>query len=251
MNFVRPPILAGLISPEVLKEAETGEASILGFIKDCNALEIRYDLFSETEWKGLAFRVKKIHPQAVLLATIRLKRDGGAFDNAKAYFRLPLWENLLEESDCADWFDIEQECLSEVRLLRPKMISRKVKLLLSKHDFSKIPTPSDLSNFLKDCKSIKAQGLKIVGMSLKEGDYENLYSFAQKNALNFEWFAAFAMGQTGQISRKHSLHFGANLTYGVIQGALAPGQLHVRKMREYLNSPPFDNLSPPTESEIS
>ncbi len=231
----RRPWIAGLVTPEVLAGAASGEPSIRDSISCCDVLEIRYDLFPESDWNELAARVRTLKPEAVLLATIRLKRDGGAFENELAPRRRALWESLLKQPECADWFDIERESLADAEVLRDKRRARKVKLLLSHHDFSGIPSESELSGFAGDCKRAGADGFKVAGMSRKAGDCETLYAFTKKNAMDFEWFSLFAMGETGQESRVKSLSFGANLTYGALQNALAPGQIPVWEMRKKIH----------------
>lgn len=228
-------MIAGLVTPEVLAGAVAGEPSISESLSCCDVLELRYDLFPELEWSALAARVRQLKPETVLLATIRLKRDGGAFENDLAPRRRALWESLLEEPECADWFDMERESLADAEVLRAKMRARKVKLLLSHHDFSGIPAESELTRFAGDCKRVGADGFKVAGMSLKTGDSESLYAFTEKNAMDFEWFSLFAMGETGRESRVKSLEFGANLTYGALQEALAPGQIPVREMRKMID----------------
>jgi len=68
-------------------------------------------------------------------------------------------------------------------------------------------------------------------MSNSKDDCTRLYKFA-KRAKGFEFIAAFGMGETGKISRIWSLKEGANLSYGSIGKAAAPGQIDVGLMRK-------------------
>ena len=63
---------------------------------------------------------------------------------------------------------------------------------------------------------------------------------------DFELFAAFGMGTTGKASRVWSLKEGANLTYGSIGEAKAPGQVDVLKMKKAMDE--LENLPSPFET---
>ena len=77
--------LVGLVGPEVLAaiEADSRHPVFLD-IEACNALEIRYDFFSEKDWPRLSKRVRKIAPHAMQIGTIRLVRDGGKYPDRNA-----------------------------------------------------------------------------------------------------------------------------------------------------------------------
>ena len=236
--------LVGLVGPEVLSaiEADSMHPVFLD-IEACNALEIRYDFFDEKDWPRLSKRVRKIAPHAMQIGTIRLVRDGGRYPDKNAYSRIPLWSKILGESDVPEWLDLEHDCLHELRDLKNLADLRKTKILVSQHNFLRIPNAIELDDFARDCLRLKADGLKIAAMSNSDDDCERLYKFARKNARDFELFAAFGMGDTGKASRIWSLKEGANLTYGSIGAPQAPGQIDVPSMEkaiaslETLNSP--------------
>lgn len=229
-------LLTGLISPQVLAAAEANPAGpVAAEVRSCGCLEIRYDLFPAAEnWTSLAARVARLHPEALRLATIRLQRDGGAFDDSMASMRLPLWGTLLEAEVAPHWVDLELECVHEFEALRSLTAPRGCEVLLSQHHFDGIPPEGELLSFAQQCRHLGAPGFKISCMSHVHGDTERLYAFIRKEARHFELFAAFAMGATGQASRIFSLACGANLTYGAIGEALAPGQIQVGVMRRLL-----------------
>lgn len=240
MQLKRTPILTGLISASVLAEAEAfPEGKIAQGLRLCNALEIRYDLFpDQSGWPLVADRVRQLNPAAFLLGTIRLRRDGGDFDDALEGMRLPLWGAILEAEVVPHWLDLEQDSLSQYEALRAFALVRGTKILLSQHNFSTIPTIAELSGFVADCKRVGANGFKVAAMSHVEGDCEELYRFTQEHAFEFEWFAAFGMGNTGRASRLWSLTCGANLTYGAIGDSLAAGQISVSWMQTLLTRLP-------------
>lgn len=230
-------ILAGLISPSVLAEAESDSSgSVLADIRACDCLEIRYDLFdSSTDWSQLAARVEHLHPTALLLGTIRLQRDGGNFDNSMASMRLPIWGRILDGEKVPHWLDLELECVRDFEALQGLSAVCGTRVLLSQHHFDGIPPEGELNSFAQQCRHLGAPGFKIACMSHRQGDTARLYSFIRKQAAHFELFSAFAMGATGRASRVYSLACGANLTYGAIGEALAPGQIQVMPMRRLLD----------------
>lgn len=227
--------LVGLVDPETLAAAESEELHPARIdYESCDILEIRYDFFEESEWPTLASRVRKIAPNAIQLGTIRLKRDGGTFPDARAIERTALWKKILDATDFPEWLDLERDFLHDYNPLREIATAKDVKILISEHNFSRIPNDLELKNYLTDVKRVKADGIKIAAMSNSDDDCTRLYKFAKK-AKGFKFIAAFGMGETGKISRIWSLKEGANLTYGSIGKAAAPGQIDVALMRKAIN----------------
>ena len=227
--------LVGLVDPETLAAAESEDLhpSRIDY-ESCDILEIRYDFFDESDWPTLASRVRKLAPNAIQLGTIRLKRDGGTFPNARAIERPALWRQILEAADVPEWLDLERDYLHDYNELREMARTKGVKILISEHNFTRIPNDLELKNYLTDVKRVKADGIKIAAMSNSDEDCARLYKFAKK-AKGFKFIAAFGMGETGKISRIWSLKEGANLTYGSIGKSAAPGQIDVALMRKAID----------------
>ena len=227
--------LVGLVDPETLSAAESEELHPARIdYESCDILEIRYDFFDESEWQSLSARIRKIAPKAIQLGTIRLKHDGGTFPDARAIERPALWKKILEAPDNPQWLDLERDYLHDYDELRALAAPKGVKILISEHNFTRIPSDLELKNYLTDIKRVKADGIKIAAMSNSDEDCTRLYKFAKK-AKGFKLIAAFGMGETGKISRIWSLKEGANLTYGSIGKAAAPGQIDVGLMRKAID----------------
>jgi len=204
--------IAGLIAPDVLQNAIENSSAI----KKCRILEIRYDLFENTdEWAHLSQKVYELNPKALRLGTIRLEKDGGKWRNSKANERI--FDNSL------DWIDLERGMLTE---------KHKHKVICSWHLFDRVPSIDELSEFAEECLKLGAQGCKVAAYAHSKNEVQPLYDFAKKYEGKFELFAAFAMGEHGKESRVRSLKEGANLTYASIGEALAPGQLSVEDIYE-------------------
>ena len=227
--------LVGLVDPETLSAAESEELHPARIdYESCDILEIRYDFFDESDWLGLSTRVRKIAPKAIQLGTIRLKHDGGTFPDTRAIERPALWKKILEAPDNPQWLDLERDYLHDYDELRTLAAPKGVKILISEHNFTRIPSDLELKNYLTDIKRVKADGIKIAAMSNSDDDCTRLYKFAKK-AKGFKFIAACGMGETGKISRIWSLKEGANLTYGSIGKAAAPGQIDVGLMRKAID----------------
>jgi len=229
--------LVGLVGPETLTAIEKDSLDpIFLDLQACNALEIRYDFFEESEWPQLSERLRKVAPHAIQIGTIRLKRDGGRFPDERIAERLPLWEKILQAEQVPEWLDLERDALAHMESLKRLATPKKTRILVSEHNFTRVPNEMELKTFAEDLRRVKADGLKIAAMSTSETDCERLYKFIKKNAKYFDLFAAFGMGDTGRVSRLWSLKEGANLTYGAIGKVEAPGQIDVGTMQKALIS---------------
>lgn len=228
--------LVGLIGPEVLEAAEKDSMHPVRLDLDsCNALEIRYDFFEEKLWPELSERVRRICPEQLQVGTIRLKHDGGTFESSRAVERMPLWEKILKAKEVPQWLDLERDYLTDYEQLNKLAAVRGVQIVVSEHNFTRVPGDAELDAFAKDVKRFGAPGLKIAAMSNTDDDCDRLYKFIKKQSKHFKMFAAFGMGETGKVSRLWSLKEGANLTYGAIGRAAAPGQIDVCTMKKALD----------------
>lgn len=240
--------LVGLVSPQVLSAAEADPISpVVMDLQACDMLEIRYDWFEKGIWPELSARVRKLAPESAQIGTVRLARDGGTFPDDSAVERPALWQSIFAAPDVPEWMDLERDCLHDYGALTELAKPRGTRIIVSEHNFVRIPTLLELKKFAQDTQRVKAAGLKIAAMSNGPTDCQRLYQFASKNAKNFEMFAAFGMGKTGMPSRIWSLHEGANLTYGSIEACAAPGQIDVLTMKKAIDA--LDNFA--SENDIA
>ena len=247
MPAVSRKYLVGLVGPDVLEAAEKDLFHPVRLDLDCcDAIEIRYDFFDESVWDSLSERVRHVVPDKLQIGTIRLKRDGGKFADERVVERMDLWKKILSGKQVPEWLDLERDCLSDFKTLNDMAFPIGVGLIISEHNFERIPNDIELETFADDVKRVGAQGLKIAAMSNSDVDCDRLYKFAKKFGKKFQMFAAFGMGESGKPSRIWSLHEGANLTYGSIEVGAAPGQIDVVTMRKALDT--FDNFN--SENDI-
>lgn len=237
-SMMNDKYLVGLIGPDALEAAEKDMFHPVRLdFESCSSLEIRYDFFEPKLWPELSARVRNVAPGKMQIGTIRLKHDGGTFPDARVVERLDLWGKILQAKEVPEWLDLERDYLADYQQLDAMTAARGVKILISEHNFERVPSDAELEDFAKDVKRFNAPGLKIAAMSNSDTDCDRLYKFIKKQSKKFELFAAFGMGETGKVSRLWSLKEGANLTYGAIGRAEAPGQIDVETMKKALEDP--------------
>ena len=181
MPASKEKFLVGLVGPEALSaiEADSMHPVFLD-IEACNALEIRYDFFPVKEWPKLSARLRKVAPHAMQVGTIRLKRDGGLFPDHDAYVRFPLWSEILKADSVPEWIDLEQDCLGSFRDLENIASLRKTKILVSQHNFLRIPSQQELNDFHIHSR----RTLENLVRTLKEGELTKEKTKGVKNFIS-------------------------------------------------------------------
>ncbi len=265
------PFFAGVLDAETLDEIlQDPQGELSRIAEQCSALEIRYDLllaagYSRKSLGEVVGRIRGAFPDALLIGTFRLERDGGRFPDARAMDRAEYICEILTAEVFPDYLDIEAEefvrlehrifeIWNDERVCEKRkgfwtmrnghrFYQRKFpifddlpkKVLISHHDFQKVPTLDELDRLRKCATGPECAGLKIAGMSRLPGDFDHVYPWIESvrgDGYRFELFSCFAMGKSGEESRLKSLAFGANLAYCSLGAAVAPGQIPVEKARK-------------------
>lgn len=263
----KEPFFAGVLSAETLSEIlQNPQGELSKAARQCSALEIRYDLllaagFFKESLRDVAGKVRDAFPDALLIGTFRLERDGGKFPDSRAMERAEYICDILTADVFPDFLDIEAEefVMLEGRIFEvwndervcekrkgfwtmrnghrfyqrdfPIFDDLPKKVLISHHDFQKVPTLDELECLRKCAIGAECAGLKIASMSRSPGDFDHVYPWISSSC-NFDLFSCFAMGKFGEESRTRSLLFGANLTYCSLGASVAPGQIPVGEARE-------------------
>ncbi|MFP4162965.1 MAG: type I 3-dehydroquinate dehydratase [Chitinispirillaceae bacterium] len=105
-------------------------------------------------------------------------------------------------------------------------------IMVSEHDFEKMPDRSALEDMVKKALDQGAQIVKIAAMAGSFSDVTRLMRFAEDAEVPV---VAIAMGEVGKISRVMAPLFGSLFTYGFIGESVAPGQLSALKLVEELS----------------
>ncbi|MEO7425061.1 MAG: type I 3-dehydroquinate dehydratase [Fibrobacteria bacterium] len=218
----------------IVTAANRTDPAIWDALPVCDIVELRADGFAPADIPGVARELKQEclrklgHPLEMLL-TIRLQRDGGAWPDAEARARIPLWQRLgLHARDPAcDWIDVEVEEFAA--LTEPERVgiaSGSARLLLSHHDMRKsLPLP-ELRTMLEGMKAFRPAGMKFALRYASREELIELLRFAPEVAAATPNGCLLGMG--GGAGRVLAPLLGCPLTYGYLcGGAVAPGQLSV------------------------
>ncbi|MBM2814575.1 MAG: aroD [Ignavibacteria bacterium] len=122
---------------------------------------------------------------------------------------------------------------------RKKLISKsnikKVKIILSYHNFSNTPTEEFLDSLIESSMDLQFDILKIACMVKDSKDCRRLLSLYNNKLLNHhnKPLIAIGMGEEGKMTRLSNLALGAPFTYCSLQEGLetAPGQLDFETMK--------------------
>ena len=222
----------------------TNEFQILNEVKNISNLEfdlveLRIDFFEYADdfskVKCLLEKIREIYFKP-LLFTFRTTKDGGAMEiSEENYFKL---NYSAIESGLIDIVDIE---LSTTELVIKKLISfakqKKIKVIMSSHDFHKTPAKEEILNNLYKMQEYGADITKIAVMPNSEEDVLTLLkaTLEMKKSPENQPCILISMGKLGVITRLTGELFGSCMTFATAVNSSAPGQITATKTREILD----------------
>lgn len=185
---------------------------------------------------------KTIQPKARTIFTLRDSTEGGQME-LNIHKRLEILESLIKAQP--DFIDLEMKS-DEIVLKQVVNLAAEnsVNVIFSSHDFEKTPSYeiayeiidafiNRLNHTLKfDSKIVDNSIYKLIFTAQRFED--NLISlklckaFSQKNIK----IICFCMEEKGIFSRTSCVNAGSFLTYASFEDKTAPGQIHIKKMRE-------------------
>ena len=187
-------------------------------------VELRLDWLrnDQERKKFLAWLARTRFRNAVLLATCRRRIGGGEFsgDAGAELF----WLIKAREAGC-QWCDLEIETLQELPAESVRGYAVPEKVLLSIHDFRRTPR---LTRKLDVPPSCGVNCVKVAAMSRTIADSVRLLQWARKS----RHAVAIPMGEIGMPARIVALREGSALAYAPIAAATAPGQVHLRELKQ-------------------
>ena len=191
-------------------------------------LEIRLDAFACMEG-GMERLVKTLPTLRIpLLFTARDPREGGAGALPQARRR----ELLLAALPFASLLDVElrnADALADVLAAAKKA---GVGIVLSAHNFAKMPSPAQLNAMKKKAAAYKPSIFKFAGVAKTTRDLSILLELlAAEKKLPL---AVMGMGRLGKMSRVMLGGAGSVLNYGYLDEANAPGQWPARLLKTRL-----------------
>lgn len=201
---------------------------------EVDMVEWRLDAFSETHGvkntiKGLAALSSR--DRRPVVATSRLKRDGGVFAGSEPE-RLDLLKRAVLAG--AEWIDLEDDL--DMELYR-YFQSSGAGLIVSYHDCSGTPSASYLHRKMEQMSGTGAKVIKIATFATSPEDNLTVLELIPFGKRELEKdVVAFCMGRKGRWSRAACLILGSPWSYVPLPGQTpaAPGQMTPSEMRSLM-----------------
>ncbi|AKB30743.1 3-dehydroquinate dehydratase I [Methanosarcina siciliae C2J] len=206
--------------------------------KGADILEVRLDLLGIRDPESAAKIIREIKSETGLpiLVTNRSGTEGGKWEG-KEEDRTGLLAALLSLKDGPDAVDIE---LSASREDRDKVIkaakAHGKTTIVSSHDFSKTPSPQEMTAILTEMFTAGADIAKLAVMPGSLEDVLNLLKVTLEFKNAGKAVCTIAMGNPGKHTRVVAPLYGSLLTYASVESdaAAAPGQLPVDEVKKIM-----------------
>ncbi|HUR89925.1 MAG TPA: type I 3-dehydroquinate dehydratase [Ramlibacter sp.] len=172
-----------------------------------------------------------------ILFTRRNERQGGE--------KIPLREQEvvdLYRAVCANGatdlvdFEMDNEP-THVAAVRDYARAMQIPLVLSFHDFNATPMVDDLVAKFERAQALGADVAKIAVMPKSNDDVFVLLAATSRASRQLLIpVISMAMGQVGAITRTNGWLFGSALTFAVVTGSSAPGQMPIEEVRSVIEA---------------
>ncbi|MGZ7888141.1 type I 3-dehydroquinate dehydratase [Lactobacillus crispatus] len=217
------------------------EDEILASAKEITAakpdlMEWRIDYYTDgikdnDQLISTAKKLREVVGELPILVTFRTKNEGGVLGLSEGGY-LDLVETVIENR-LGDAVDIElfhdekrvQELVSDANRYN-------VVVIMSNHDFEKVPAKDVIEFRLKKMAEMGADVPKLACMPHSAGDVLTLLEAT--NEVNNEIpnpLITMAMGDIGKVTRVAGQTFGSSLSFGAVGKTSAPGQLSIDDLR--------------------
>ena len=197
-------------------------------LKKSDYAEIRFDFLKPKQVPEALELSKKYLKKTV--CTLRPKSEGGKFSGTEKE-RISIIKLIAEYNP--HLIDVEFNTLTKDKSLFNYIKKTKTDILVSWHDFRKTPDVNFLEKRFHQMSKF-SNFIKIVTTAKGASDASrilSLYGLVRKTKL-----IAFAMGDSGRISRILCLYLGSPFTYVSLGKAVAPGQFSLAEVKSITDS---------------
>jgi len=195
-------------------------------LKKSDYAEIRFDFLKKEDIPQTLEMIKKDFKKIV--CTLRPKSEGGKFEGSENE-RIAILKLIAEYNPFL--LDIEFNTIKKNKELSKYLKLTKTKLLISWHDFKKTPKFLELKKKMNQMSKF-SNYVKIVTTAKSINDSTTilqLYNIRKSELI------AFAMGDSGRISRILCLYLGSPYTYVSLGAPVAPGQFSLLDIKKIIN----------------
>lgn len=197
-------------------------AAVMPVVNLVDVIEIRLDAMTEPNIELCITQLP-----CPVLVTNRPQWEGGLFTGSEKE-RIRILCRAIQAG--AMYADVELHARPDLRHeVQETARHHGAKVIVSNHDFRATPAPARLREILAEMISTGADVGKIVTSATTPADVLRVLALQEiATAARFP-LCAFAMGETGKISRLATLYLGGFMTYAAIdqQQVTAPGQIAI------------------------
>ena len=197
-------------------------------LKRSDYAELRFDFMEPVKVPTALDLVKKDLKRCV--CTLRPKSEGGKFSGTEKE-RISILKLIAEYNPYL--LDVEFSTIRQNKNLNQNIRRTKTNLLVSWHDFKKTPNEYLLKQKLKQMAKF-SKNIKIVTTAKAIGDSMRVLSLYKDLPKN-QRLIAFAMGDSGRMSRILCTQFGSPYTYVSLGKPIAAGQFSLDEVKSIFN----------------